>query len=87
MDANIKFSAKEAAQRVLWRADDRFAADVETGVDENRAASQFFKSGKESVKARIDVGACITESADSAARLPVVARGCYTRKFSPIRWV
>ena len=55
-DEEIKLSAKEAAQCVLRRAHDWFPTDVETGVNENRAASQFLKSRKESVKPRIGVG-------------------------------
>jgi hypothetical protein len=55
-DEEVKFSAKEAVQRVLRRAHDWFPANIETGVNENGAASQFLKSRKESVKPRVSVG-------------------------------
>jgi hypothetical protein len=49
----VKFSAQEAAQRILWRAHDWFPADIEASVNEYRTAGEFLKSRKECVKSRI----------------------------------
>ena len=51
----LDLRAHEAAEGVFWGADDRFAADVEGGVDEDGAARLFAGGLDEVVAARVGV--------------------------------
>src|SRR5438552_1013813 len=52
----VYLRSHEAAERVLGRADDRLAADVEARVDEDRAAGALLEARNQRVEARIGVG-------------------------------
>lgn len=51
----IECVAHEAAEGVFGRADDRFAAEVEGGVDQDRAAGLSLGGAQQLVKARISI--------------------------------
>ena len=52
-DENVDLAPHKAAECVLGRADDRLAAHIEAGIDQNRAAGQFLKAAEQRVVTRI----------------------------------
>ena len=52
---HVKLVAHETAKRILGRAYDRLAANIEAGVDERRAAGQRLELARQFMKARIGV--------------------------------
>src|SRR5215510_16399040 len=48
---HVELGSHEAAESILWRAHDRLAAHVETGVDQDRTARHVAKPRQELVEA------------------------------------
>jgi hypothetical protein len=52
-DQQVNVGAHKATERVLRGTHNRFAADIEAGVDQNRAAGTRLEGGEQGVVARV----------------------------------
>ena len=85
----VHFGAEETAIRVLGRADDRLAADVEAGVDEHRATGRCWNACSSFVSAGCGSSStsgsarCSRRASPPGCRTAECSRGCADRDRSP----